>query len=81
MRKSNIAFDNLRAVMEERNVLLKDIAASCGYNRDTLARKLSKKSAIKLDEAFNIQRTMFPDLDVFFLFDGTPADADRAERG
>ena len=81
MRKSNIAFDNLRAVMEDRNVLLKDIAASCGYNRDTLARKLSKKSAIKLDEAFNIQRTMFPDLDVFFLFDGTPADADRAERG
>lgn len=81
MRKSNIAFDNLRAVMEERNVLLKDIAASCGYNRDTLARKLSKKSAIKLDEAFNIQRTMFPDLDVFYLFDGTPADADRAERG
>lgn len=81
MRKSNIAFTNLRAEMEKRNILLKDIAASCGYNRDTLARKLSKKSAINLDEAFNIQRTMFPDLDVFFLFDGTPADADRAEGG
>ena len=77
MRKSNIAFTNLRAEMEKRNILLKDIAASCGYNRDTLARKLSKKSAINLDEAFNIQRTMFPDLDVFFLFDGTPADADQ----
>lgn len=68
MRKSNIAFTNLRAEMEKRNILLKDIAASCGYNRDTLARKLSKKSAINLDEAFNIQRTMFPDLDVFFPF-------------
>lgn len=43
MRKSNIAYDNLRVVMEQRNILLKDIAAACGYNRDTLARKLSKK--------------------------------------
>ena len=71
MRKSNIAYDNLRAVMEQRNILLKDIAAACGYNRDTLARKLSKKTAINLNEAFNIQRTMFPDLDVFYLFDGS----------
>lgn len=70
MRKSNIAFDNLRTVMAERNILLKDIAIACGYNRDTLARKLSKKSAINLNEAFNIQKTMFPDLDVFYLFDG-----------
>lgn len=71
MRKSNIAYDNLRVVMEQRNILLKDIAAACGYNRDTLARKLSKKTAINLNEAFNIQRTMFPDLDVFYLFDGS----------
>ena len=70
MRRSNVAFDNLRAVMEQRNILLKDIAAACGYNRDTLARKLSKKTAINLNEAFHIQRTMFPDLDVFYLFDG-----------
>ena len=70
MRKSNIAFDNLRMAMEERNILLKDIAESCGYNRDTLARKLSKKTPINLDEAFEIQRTMFPDLDVLYLFDG-----------
>ena len=71
MRKSNIAYDNLRVVMEQRNILLKDIAAACGYNRDTLARKLSKQTAINLNEAFNIQRTMFPDLDVFYLFDGS----------
>lgn len=70
MRRSNIAYDNLRAAMEQRNILLKDIAAACGYNRDTLARKLSKKTAINLNEAFHIQRTMFPDLDVFYLFDG-----------
>lgn len=68
MRRSNIAFTNLREEMEKRNILLKDIAVSCGYNRDTLARKLSKKTAINLDEAFNIQRTMFPDLDVFLSF-------------
>ena len=78
MRRSNIAYENLRVEMERRGIRLQDIAQSCGYNRDTLARKLSKKSAINLSEAFQIQKTMFPDLDVIYLFDGPVPE--RAQR-
>ena len=68
MRRSNIAFENLRIEMEKRNIRLQDIAQTCGFNRDTLARKLSKKSALNLNEAFQIQKAIFPDLDVLYLF-------------
>lgn len=69
MAQSNIAFENLRAEMGRRNIGIKDIAAACSFNRDTLSRKLSRKSPLNLDEAFTIQEIMFPDLDVRYLFD------------
>lgn len=68
MRASNIAFANLRAEMSRRNIGVVEMARSLGWNRDTLARKLSKRSQINLDEAFLIQRTFFPELDVKYLF-------------
>lgn len=68
MRVSNIAFANLRAEMSRRNIGVVEMARSLGWNRDTLARKLSKKSSINLDEAFLIQQTFFPALDVKYLF-------------
>lgn len=72
MRNGNIAFDNLRAEMGRKNVGIRDLAKAIGVNRDTLARKLSKKSPIYLDEAFRIQQTMFPDLDIKYLFASDP---------
>ena len=68
MRTSNIAFANLRAEMSRRNIGVVEMARSLGWNRDTLARKLSRQSKINLDEAFLIQRTFFPELDVKYLF-------------
>lgn len=73
MRASNIAFANLRAEMSRRNIGVVEMARSLGWNRDTLARKLSKRSSINLDEAFLIQQTFFPSLDVKYLF----AEADQ----
>lgn len=69
MKKSNIAFNNLRAEMGRQNIGIKDLAMRCGYNRDTLARKLAKKSPLNLDEAFTIQNKVFPDKDIRYLFD------------
>lgn len=69
MKRSNIVFENLRAEMARQNIGIKDIAEICGCNRDTLARKLSKKSAITLDEAFLIQQKVFPNADIRYLFD------------
>lgn len=69
MAQSNIAFENLRAEMGRRNIGIKDIADACSFNRDTLSRKLSRKSALNLDEAFTIQKVVFPELDIRYLFD------------
>lgn len=74
VRQNSIAFDNLRAEMARKNICIQDIAKICGYNRDTLARKLSKKSPINLDEAFDIQSKVFPDMDVRYLFDSSRQD-------
>lgn len=68
MRKAGIAYDNLRVEMARQNIGVIDIAKGCGYNRDTLARKLSKKSHIYLSDAFAIQRKFFPELDLRYLF-------------
>ena len=70
MRQSNIVYDNLRAEMSRKNIGITELARQLNYNRDTLARKLSGKSQINLDEAFLIQQTIFPDLDVLYLFSG-----------
>jgi len=69
MRQSNIAYNNLRAEMARANIGIGEIAQTCGYNRDTLSRKLSKKTPINLDDAFMIQQTFFPALNVKYLFD------------
>ena len=78
MRPSNIAYNNLRVEMARANIGITYIADVCGYNRDTLARKLSKRSAIHLDDAFKIQQTVFPDLDVRYLFDLEARDGESA---
>lgn len=68
MRNSVIAYDNLRAEMSRKNIGVVDMARNLGYNRDTLARKLSKRTNITLKEAFDIQRTYFPDMNLRYLF-------------
>lgn len=68
MRKAGIAYENLRVEMARHNIGIMDIARECGYNRDTLARKLSKKTHIYLSDAFTIQRKFFPELDLRYLF-------------
>lgn len=69
MRPSNIAYPNLRAEMSRINIGVVEMADAINLNRDTLARKLSKKSPIFLDEAFNIQLRFFPSMDIKYLFE------------
>ena len=70
MRPSNIAYPNLRAEMGRKNLGVVEMADGLKCNRDTLARKLSKKSQISLTDAFNIQEMYFPEFDVRYLFEG-----------
>ena len=74
MRSSYIAFRNLRAEMGRKNLGVVEMARTLGWNRDTLARKLSNRARINLDEAFTIQQTFFPDVDVKYLFEESAQD-------
>lgn len=69
MKPNGIVYANLRAEMSRDNIGIKDIARTCDFNRDTLARKLAKKSPLYLDEAFKIQQAFFPDKELRYLFD------------
>ena len=69
MGGSCISYENLRAEMGRKNITIKDMASLCGYSRDRLARKLSKKTPLNLAEAFQIQQKVFPDKDIYYLFD------------
>lgn len=68
MACSSIAFANLRAEMARKNISIQDIAKTLGVNRDTASGKLSRKRAINLDEAFVIERKLFPGYGVEYLF-------------
>lgn len=69
MRENGISYRNLRAEMSRQRIGIGDIATKLSYNRDTLSRKLSCKSAIALKEAIEIQSTFFPDMDLMYLFE------------
>lgn len=62
-------FSNLRAEMGRENLNITSMAKMLDMNRDTLGRKLSGKTALNLDEAFKINRKIFPDKDIHFLFE------------
>lgn len=68
MRQSRIAYPNLRAEMGRSQISIQTIAKSIGMNRDTLSRKLSKKSPLALGEAFAIASVFPSNNDVQYLF-------------
>lgn len=67
-RTSNIKYANLRAEMARKEIGVIEMSKTLGMNRDTLARKLSGKSPLYLNEAFDIQRIFFRDMDIVELF-------------
>jgi hypothetical protein len=68
MKPNSIAYPNLRAEMSRKGITLGDLSEAVNIGRDTLSRKLSRKSPLSLREAFYIQSTVFPGLDIRYLF-------------
>ena len=68
MRQSKIMFSNLRAEMARKNLTIIHMAKSINMNRDTLGKKLSGKSPLYLDEAFEINKKFFPETTITYLF-------------
>ena len=54
--------------MARAGLTIGDLSATVSINRDTLSRKLSRKAPLSLREAFHIQMTVFPGLDIRYLF-------------
>lgn len=77
MFHTTVKYENLRAEMARRKLTLKQISDAMHMNRDTLSRKLSGKSPLYLDEAFEVQKMFFPEMKVEYLFatDDTPTPA------
>ena len=68
MTQSGVVYKNLRAEMARNQITIKSMSCDLNMNRDTLARKLSGKSPLYLDEAIKIQREFFPGIEVGDLF-------------
>lgn len=68
MNYSNIAFENLRAEMARSNLGIGQMAKVLQMGRDTLARKLSRRGPLYLDEAFRIRDLFFPSRSIEYLF-------------
>ncbi|MCL2526956.1 MAG: helix-turn-helix transcriptional regulator [Defluviitaleaceae bacterium] len=67
MHKS-IGYTNLKAEMARQDISIKAIAESVGITRDTLSKKLRRKTPITLEEAYAINKIFFPDQDIKYLF-------------
>ena len=68
MKRNCVMYENVRVEMARKNLTILDVAQRVGMNRETLSRKLSGRSPINLNEAFNIQQKCFPNEDVRILF-------------
>lgn len=69
MAKANIQFENLRIAMAVKNYTVQDLADAINVNRDTMGKKLARKSQIYLSEACDIQKKLFPEMTVEKLFE------------
>lgn len=66
--QNKIAYANIRAEMGRRNLSISSMAALIGMCTDTLSRKLAREASFKLEEAYLLAKTCFPDVDVQELF-------------
>lgn len=80
MKPNCIAYPNLRAEMGRKNINIQTLADICGFARDSLSRKLSRKSKLGIDDAFIIQQNVFPELDVKYLFTTETQESNQRDR-
>lgn len=71
-------YSNLIGEMAKRHITNEDISKLLGIHRNSVANKLNGKSKFTVQEAFEIQKALFSDLSIIYLFDTqaeTPAAA------
>lgn len=64
-----MSYSNLKAEMARRGITIESIAQLLGIHRNSAANKVNGKNQFTIQEAFDIQKTFFPDLEAQYLFD------------
>ena len=62
-------YSNLIGEMAKRHITKEDISKLLGIHRNSVSNKLNGKSKFTVQEAFEIQRALFNDLSISYLFD------------
>lgn len=62
---------NLRAEMVRRQVSIEDIAKLLGVAVTTARNKLAGRTPFTVNEALKIQKSVFPDKEIDYLFGGS----------
>ena len=60
--------ENLIKEMAVAKITNEDLSKAISAHRNTIANKLNGISNFSIDEAFTIQKTFFPNLDIAYLF-------------
>ena len=62
---------NLKAEMVRKNVTVRDVARVLGVSERTAANKLSGRGQFRSSEMFRLQRVLFPERFIHYLFGGS----------
>ena len=62
---------NLEAEIARKNLTKQNVADCIGINKRTLYDKLTGKTAFTINEAFKLQKELFPDCEMGYLFKQT----------
>jgi transcriptional regulator with XRE-family HTH domain len=67
-KEVNLMFPNLRAEMARKGIGSAQMSARVGFTPRSLSNKLNGKTEFTRSEMFKIQKELFPDLTVEYLF-------------
>lgn len=62
-------YRNLEAELARKNITRVQLAQILGINVATCSEKLTKPGRLRIDEAMTIRDTLFPDMNLDYLFE------------
>jgi hypothetical protein len=69
MKETTVAYRNLLAKMQSKGISVGQVGQCMRCNRDTVTRRLARKTPLSLADAARIRRKLFPECDIEYLFE------------
>ena len=70
---------NIKKVMRDKSISIEAVSAVLSIHRNSAANKVNGISAFRVDEAFKLRDTLFPEYNIDYLF--SPANQDSNLKG